>query len=269
MQENLPGEAHVEPFLGVYYYVINQEKKPFDDPRVREALSISIMRDVIGPEVLGTGELPAYGWVPPGTGNYVDEAYMPEWASMPYEERVERAKQLMTDAGYGPDHPLDIQLRYNTNDNHQRIAVAIAAMWEPIGVNVELFNSEVAVHYDALRVGDFEVGRAGWLLDYNDPVNTLDLLKTGVMQDGTMNWGNNYGRYSNEEFDGLLRQAAAETDLDARAQLLAQAEKIAMDEFGAVPIYWYVSKNVVKPYISGFEDNVKDIHRTRWLTKSE
>ena len=269
MQQNLPGEGHVEPYLGIYYYVINQEKAPFDDPRIREALSISILRDVIGPEILGTGELPAYGWVPPGTGNYVDEPYMPAWASTPYEERVERAKQLMAEAGYGPENPLTIQLRYNTNDNHQRVAVAISAMWEPLGVQVELFNSEVAVHYDALRVGDFQVGRAGWLLDYNDPVNTLDLLKTGISQDGTMNWGNNYGRYSNEEFDALLEQAAAERDLTARGELLAQAEKIAMDEFGAIPIYWYVSKNVVKPYIEGFVDNVKDIHRTRWLTKSE
>jgi oligopeptide transport system substrate-binding protein len=269
MEENLPGEAHVEPFLGVYYYVINQEKAPFDDVRVREALSISILRDVIGPDILGTGELPAYGWVPPGTGNYVENAYHPEWADMSYEERVAKAAELMTEAGYGPENPLDLQLRYNTNDNHQRIAVAIAAMWEPIGVKVELFNSEVAVHYDALRAGDFEVGRAGWLLDYNDPSNTLDLLKTGVEQDGGMNWGNNYGRYSNAEFDALLDQASSEQDLAARGQMLADAEKIAMDEFGAIPIYWYVSKNVVKPYITGFEDNAKDVHRTRWLTKSE
>lgn len=269
MQENLPGQAHVEPFLGIYYYVLNQESEPLNDVRIREALSISVLRDVIGPEVLGTGELPAYGWVPPGTGNYVDEPYMPEWTELPYEDRVARATELMTEAGYGPDNPLTLQLRYNTNDNHQRIAVALSAMWEPIGVNIELFNSEVAVHYDALRAGDFQIGRAGWLLDYNDPVNTLDLLKTGIDQGGEMNWGNNYGRYSNEEFDALLEQAAAETDLDARAELLAQAETIAMDEFAAIPIYWYVSKNVVSPAISGFEDNVKDIHRTRWLTKSE
>ncbi|WIJ25998.1 peptide ABC transporter substrate-binding protein [Devosia sp. RR2S18] len=269
MQENLPGQAQVDPFLGIYYYVMNQEQPPFDDVRVREALSISILRDVIGPDILGTGELPAYGWVPPGTGNYVEDAYMPEWAEMPYEERVARAQELLTEAGYGPDNPLTVQLRYNTNDNHQRIAVALAAMWEPLGVNVELFNAEVAVHYDALRAGDFQLGRAGWLLDYNDPSNTLDLLKTGVDQGGEMNWGNNYGRYSNEEFDSLMAQAATEQDLDARAELLAQAEEIAMDEFAAIPIYWYVSKNVVSPSISGFEDNAKDIHRTRWLSKTE
>ena len=270
LQDNLPGEAHVVPFLGVYYYVMNQEEgEVLSDVRIREALSTTIVREVIGPDILGTGELPAYGWVPPGTNNYVANAYQPEWAATPYEERVERAKELMTEAGYGPDNPLTLQLRYNTNDNHQRIAVAIAAMWEPLGVKIELFNAETAVHYDALRAGDFQVGRAGWLLDYSDPSNTLDLLKTGVDQAGTMNWGNNYGRYSNEEFDALLAQASTELDLDARGELLAQAEKIAMDEFAAIPIYWYVSKDVVSPKISGFEENAKNIFRTRWLSKSE
>jgi oligopeptide transport system substrate-binding protein len=270
LQDNMPGQAHVVPFLGVYYYVMNQEEgQVLSDARIREALSTTVVREVIGPDILGTGELPAYGWVPPGTNYYVENAYQPEWASVPYEDRVAHAKELMTEAGYGPDKPLTLQLRYNTNDNHQRIAVAIAAMWEPLGVKVELFNAETAVHYDALRAGDFQVGRAGWLLDYNDPSNTLDLLKTGISQDGTMNWGNNYGRYSNAEYDKLMVQASTELDLKARGELLAQAEKIAMDEFAAIPIYWYVSKDVVSPKISGFEENAKNIFRTRWLSKSE
>jgi oligopeptide transport system substrate-binding protein len=261
LQQNYPGEARVAPFLGIYYYVMNNTVPPLDNVNVRKALSISILRDVIGPDVLGTGEVPAYGWVPPGTSNYEGEDYMPEWASQPYEQRVEEAKALMAEAGYTPENPLNLQLRYNTNENHQRIAVAIADMWKQIGVNVELFNAEVAVHYDALRAGDFQVGRAGWLLDYSDASNTLDLLKSGVE--------NNYGRYSNAEFDSLLAQAAAERDLTVRAGHLKAAEKIAMDEFGAIPIYWYVSKNVVSPKISGFEDNAEDIHRVRWMSKSE
>ncbi|ODT77477.1 MAG: peptide ABC transporter substrate-binding protein [Pelagibacterium sp. SCN 64-44] len=270
LQDNMPGQAHVQPFLGIYYYVMNQEEgQVLSDIRLREALSISVLRDVIGPDILGTGELPAYGWVPPGTGNYVENAYHPEWADMTYDERVERAKGLLAEAGYGPDHPLTLQLRYNTNDNHKRIAVAISSMWEPLGVKVELFNADTAVHYDALRAGDFQVGRAGWLLDYNDPSNTLDLLKTGVSQGDSINWGNNYGRFSNDEFDTLMVQASSEQDLAKRGEMLAAAEKIAMDEFAALPIYWYVSKNVVSPKITGFEDNAKDTHRTRWLTKAE
>jgi oligopeptide transport system substrate-binding protein len=270
LKDQYPGQAHVAPFLGVYYYVMNQSKPPLNDVNIRKALSISVMRDVIGPDVLGTGELPAYGWVPPGTGNYEGAAYVPAWSTEPYEQRVEEAKALMAAAGYTPEKPLKLQLRYNTNDNHQRIAVAISDMWKQIGVEVELFNAETAVHYDALNAGDFQVGRAGWLLDYNDPSNTLDLLKTGVKgTDGTVNWGNNYGRYSNPKYDELMTQASSELDLVKRAGLMHQAEALAMDEFASIPIYWYVSKNVVSPKITGFEDNAKDINRVRWMTKSE
>lgn len=270
LKDQYPGQAHVAPFLGVYYYVMNQSKPPLNDVNIRKALSISVMRDVIGPDVLGTGELPAYGWVPPGTGNYEGAAYAPAWSTEPYEQRVEEAKALMAAAGYTPEKPLKLQLRYNTNDNHQRIAVAISDMWKQIGVEVELFNAETAVHYDALNAGDFQVGRAGWLLDYNDPSNTLDLLKTGVKgTDGTINWGNNYGRYSNPKYDELMTQASSELDLVKRAGLMHQAEALAMDEFASIPIYWYVSKNVVSPKITGFEDNAKDINRVRWMTKSE
>ncbi|MDB5537251.1 MAG: peptide transporter substrate-bindinhypothetical proteinotein [Devosia sp.] len=270
LKDQYPGQAHVAPFLGVYYYVMNQSKPPLNDVNIRKALSISVMRDVIGPDVLGTGELPAYGWVPPGTGNYDGAAYAPAWSTEPYEQRVEEAKALMAAAGYTPEKPLKLQLRYNTNDNHQRIAVAISDMWKQIGVEVELFNAETAVHYDALNAGDFQVGRAGWLLDYNDPSNTLDLLKTGVKgTDGVVNWGNNYGRYSNAKYDELMNQASSELDLVKRAGLMHQAEALAMDDFASIPIYWYVSKNVVSPKITGFEDNAKDINRIRWMTKSE
>jgi len=269
LKSNYPDQAHVAPFLGVYYYVLNQSKPPLDNVNIRKALSISVLRDVIGPDVLGTGELPAYGWVPPGTSNYEGAQYLPAWSQEPYDQRVAEAKKLMEEAGYTAANPLKLQLRYNTNENHQRIAVAISDMWKQIGVEVELFNAETAVHYDALRAGDFNVGRAGWLLDYDDASNSLDLLKTGVMQDGEMNWGNNYGRYSNPEFDKLMVDASNELDLVKRAELMHKAEATAMDQFAAIPIYWYVSKNVVSPKISGFEDNAKDVHRVRWLSKAE
>jgi oligopeptide transport system substrate-binding protein len=269
--ENLPGEGRFAPFAGIHYYVINQEKEPFDDVNVRRALSIAINREIIGPDIWGSGEPPAYGWVPPGTANYEGvEQYMPEWASLSYEERLEEARALMAEAGFTPENPLQLQIRYNTNDNHQRLAVAITAMWQEIGVQAELFNAETPVHYDALRAGDFDIGRAGWLLDYSDPSNMLELLKTGTTQaDGTVNWGNNYGRYSNPEFDRLVDEAAAEGDLMARAALLGEAEYLAMDEFAAIPLAYYLAANVVKPNIEGFVDNSKDIHRTRWLAKTE
>lgn len=262
LQDQYPGQAHVAPFLGLYYYVINHNKEELKDPNVLKAMTMSINREVIGPDILGTGELPAYGWVPPGTANYPFDEYKPDWASEPYDQRVSDAVKLMEDAGYTADNPLKLQLKYNTNDNHQRIAVAIAAMWEPLHIDVELYNSEVAVHYDALQNNDFDgVGRAGWLMDYNDPINMLELLRSDIIY--------NYGRYKNEEFDKLLRESANILDMDERAKVLRQAEEIAMDDVAALPIYYYVSKNVVAPSVKGFEDNAKDIHRTRWLSKTE
>lgn len=269
VRDNLPGEGRFAPFSGIHYYVLNQEFEPLADVNIRKALSISINRAIIGPDIWGSGEPPAYGWVPPGISNYDVPPYMPEYASKTYEENVAEAKALMEAAGYTAASPLQLQIRYNTNDNHQRLAVAISAMWEQINVKTELFNAETPVHYDALRAGDYQVGRAGWLMDYSDPSNMIELLETGVMQDGVMNWGNNYGRYSNAEFDRLAAEAEKETDLQKRAELYAQAEKIAMDEFGAIPLVNYLAANVVKPNIQGFEDNAKDIHRTRWLTKTE
>ncbi len=258
IKDNLPGQSHVKPFLGVYYYVLNQTKPPLDNKAIREALSLAINREVIGPDVLGTGELPGYGWVPPGTANYVADAYHPAWADLSYDDKLAMARKLMEAAGYSDTKPLKLQLRYNTNDNHKRIAVAIAAMWQPIHVEVELFNAETRVHYDALQAGDFQVGRAGWLLDYNDPDNMLQLLEGGN--------GNNFGRYSNPEFDKLVAQERTTLDLKARAAIMQKAEIIAMDDFAAIPIYFYVSKNVVSPKVEGFMDNAKDIHRTRYLS---
>jgi len=260
IQKNLPGQAHVVPFLGTYYYVLNATKPPFNDKRVRQALSMAVNREVIGPKILGTGELPMYSWVPPGTANYGEPAYV-SWKDEPYKQKVEEAKKLLKEAGFGPDHPLKAQLRYNTNDNHKRIAVAIAAMWKPLGVDIELYNTETKVHYDEMQRGQVEIGRAGWLADYNDPINFLNLLSTGVEM--------NYGRWSNPDYDALITQGNEEIDLKKRAEIYKKAEQLALDDSAAIPIYYYVSQNIVAPKVQGFVDNIQDIHRTRWLSVKE
>ncbi|MBB3381619.1 MULTISPECIES: peptide ABC transporter substrate-binding protein [Rhizobium] len=260
IQKNLPGQAHVVPFLGTYYYVLNSTKPPFNDKRVRQALSMAVNREVIGPKILGTGELPSYSWVPPGTANYGEPAYV-SWKDEPYKQKVEEAKKLLKEAGFGPDHPLKAQLRYNTNDNHKRIAVAIAAMWKPLGVDIELYNTETKVHYDEMQRGEVQIGRAGWLADYNDPINFLNLLSTGVEM--------NYGRWSNKDYDALIKQGNEEIDLKKRAEIYKKAEQLALDDSAAIPIYYYVSQNIVAPKVQGFVDNIQDIHRTRWLSVKE
>jgi oligopeptide transport system substrate-binding protein len=260
LKENIPDETRIFPWLGIYYYAINTRNGPFADPAVRQALAMAIAREAITDKVLRTGELPAYSFVPPGTGNYGEPAYV-SWKDTPYAERLARAKELMAQAGFDAGNPLKLQLRYNTSENHKKIAVAVAAMWKQLGVHTELFNSEVKVHYNDVQEGNFEVARAGWIADYNDAHNFLYLMdsSTGVL---------NYAGYSSGEFDRRMAEASLTANLEARADLLRQAEAIALIDMPNIPIYYYVSKNLVAPQVEGWIDNTKDIHRTRWLTVS-
>ena len=258
LRENLADETRIAPWLGIYYYPINTKQPPFDDVRIRQALSMAINREAITDKVLRTGEVPAYSFVPPGTDNYGEPAYV-EWRDVAYGERLDRAKALLAEAGYGPDNPLKMELRYNTSENHKKIAIAVASMWKQLGVEAALLNTEVKVHYNDLQAGSFQVARAGWIADYNDPQNFLYLLETST---GPLN----YGQYDNARFNALMDQAAVTIDLDKRADVLRQAEAIVMADQPVIPIYYYVSKNLVSQQIAGWVDNTKDIHRTRWLS---
>ncbi len=135
-------------------------------------------------------------------------------------------------------------------------------MWKQLGVEAELFNTEVKVHYNDLQEHDFQVARAGWVADYNDPENFLSLLrvKTGPM---------NYGQYENAEYDRLMDESDAITDSAKRNELMHEAETIMLADMPVIPIYHYVSKNLVSPKIQGWVDNAKNKHRTRWLSLAE
>lgn len=257
LKRELPEATRVHPYLGTYYYPINVKRPPFDNPKVRRALSIAIERPALTDKVLKTGELPAYGVVPPGTGDY-GQPYEPDWAKLPLNERQAMAKQLLEEAGFGPDNPLKFTLSYNTSENHKRIAVAAQAMWKAVGVQAELVNREVKVHYDELKQHNFDVARAAWVADYNDPQNFLYLMETRTGP-------NNYSQYSNPEFDRLMVEQATTRDTAKRMELMHQAEKIAIDDDVWIPIYYYVSKALVSPKLKGYVDNTKHTHRARWM----
>ncbi|MGH6945011.1 MAG: peptide ABC transporter substrate-binding protein [Geminicoccaceae bacterium] len=258
LKENLPEETRISPYLGIYYYAINTRNPPFDNRTLRQALSMAIDRAAITDKVLRTGELPAFSFVPPDTGAYGEPTYV-DWKDVPYQERVAEAKAMMAEAGFGPDRPLKLTLKYNTSENHKKIAIAVAAMWKQLGVRTELSNSEVKVHYNDIQEGNFQVARAGWIADYNDPQNFLYLMEssTGVM---------NYAGYSNPEYDRLMDAAARTADAARRNDLMHQAEALAMEDQPNIPIYYYVSKNLVSKAVKGWVDNTKDMHRTRWLS---
>ncbi len=260
LRQNMPRELHIAPVGGVYYYALNTTKPPFTDRRVRVALSMAVNREILVEKITRAGELPAYGFVPDGTANYAARRVV--WQTMDQAARDSAAGKLMAEAGYGPGRPLQFQLAYNTSENHKRIAVALAAMWKKIHVSVDLVNTEVNVHYANLRIGDFQMGRAGWIASYNDAQNYLSLHQTSTRQQ-------NYSRFSNPEYDRLMDEASLTGDPVKRAALLQRAEGILLDEMPVIPLYFYVSKNLVSPRVAGWRDNLINAVYVRNLSLAE
>ena len=260
LKENMPKELHIAPYAGIYYYTFNTAKPPLNDQRVRQALAMAVNREVLVEKITLAGELPGYGFVPDGISNYA--AQRVSWAKLTQDQKDAEALKLMKEAGYGPEKPLKLQLAYNTSENHKKIAVAIAAMWKKLGVDVDLVNTELKVHYANMRQGDFQVGRAGWIADYNDAQNFLFLSQTSTKQQ-------NYAKFSNPEYDKLMDQASVTGDVQKRAGLLEQAETILLKELPVLPIYFYVSKNLVSTKVKGWEDNPFNVVYVRNLSLTD
>jgi oligopeptide transport system substrate-binding protein len=260
LKQNMPKELQIAPYAGVYFYTVNVTRPPFNDVRVRTALAMAVNREVLVERVTLAGELPAYGFVPDGTADYTSQKVA--WAKVNQAARDTEAIKLMTAAGYGPGKPLKFKLNYNTSENHKKIAVAIAAMWKKLGVEVELVNTESKVHFATMRRGDFEMARTGWIADYNDAQNYLYLSQTSTKQQ-------NYARFSNADYDKLMDQAAATSDMRKRAELLQQAETILLKELPVIPLYFYVSKDLVSLKVRGWQDNPFDVFHVRNLSLAD
>lgn len=257
LKKELPGEVHIHPYMANSYLQINVHKKPFDDVRVREALDLAIDREIICDKILNAGEIPAYSFVPPGMANYEAGAEL-SFKSLTMDQRRAKARELLAQAGFGPSNPLKFTYRYMEGPDSRRVAIAVAGMWKEIGVQADLLNTEPRVHYNALRTQDFEVADAGWVADYNDAQNFLFLMES---TSGQMN----YSKYANPKYDTLMHQAAQTLDLKARAALLREAEQIILDDAPVIPEYFAATRQLVKPYVKGFKDNLLKWHRTRYM----
>ena len=252
VQENLARELSIAPQLTTYYYGFNLRRPPFaGNPGLRRALSMVIDRERLTQTVTGRGELPAYGWVPTGIDNYRPQE--PEWAKWTMERRVAEARKLYAQAGYSASRPLRTEIRYNADESHARVAVAVAAMWkERLGVETELVGEEFKVLLQNIDRGDVtQVFRSSWIGDYNDAYTFAQYLKS--------DFGINLPKYSNPRYDALLEQAAAEVDVGKRAALLEEAERIMLADQPLIPLYFYVSKHLVKPWVRGWRTNVMNV----------
>jgi oligopeptide transport system substrate-binding protein len=257
IQQNLAAELHVSPQLNTYYYGFNLRRPPFkDNSALRRALSLAIDRERLARSVLKVGELPAYGWIPPGVFNYTSQSF--DYAGKPAAERIAEARKLYAEAGYSASKPLRFELRYNSGEVHDRLAVAITSMWkEALGAEVQ----PVAVEFKSLLQdvdsGDIDMFRSSWMGDYNDAYTFAQYLKS--------DFGINLPRYKSDDYDRLLIAAAAEADAAKRRDLLQQAESVALKDHPLLPLYFYVNKHLVKPEVQGWYDNVMNVVYSRDL----
>lgn len=257
LRANFPAETKLTPALLTYYLALNSTTPKLADARVRRALSLAIDRDVIVTRINKLGEKPALTFIPPDIANY--SLWQSPDAALSGEQKLAQAKQLLTDAGYGPTKPLKISYSFTSTEDFKRIAVAIAGMWKRIGVETELLNREGRVHFAALKQGDFEAGFVGWSADFNDAATFLYVLQSSSVN-------SNYSRYRNPAFDDLMARAAQAGEGTARATLLQQAEKLAMGDQPIIPLYTGVTRNLIAKHVSGWQPNPLDFYPSRYLS---
>ena len=250
IRDNLAKELHVSPQLTTYYYGFNLDRPLFQDARLRRALSMVVDRERLASAVLRVGELPAYGWVPPGILDYAPQVF--DYANKPMAERIAEARKLLGDAGYTREKPLSFELRYNNGEVHTKVAVAVASMWkEALGVDARLAGVEFKSLMQDVDRRDVDVYRLSWVGDYNDPYTFLQYLKS--------DFGINLPHYKSAEYDRILDEAARQTDTGKRSELLEQAERTALADHPLIPLYFYVNKHLVKPEVRGWYDNVMNV----------
>ena len=257
LKSQSPEELVSVPTLASYYYAFNTQRKPFDDPKVRKALSLAIDRETITDKILGQGQIAAYSFTPPIVDGF--ELKKPASQQQSKEERIKQAKALLAEAGYGPDKPLTVDILYNTNESHKKIALAISSMWKHnLGVTATLNNMEWKTMVSALNEGDFGVSRYGWNGDYNGASTFLDIMSS--------NSSANSGKWFNKEYDALLAKAHDSLDATERNSLYQQAEQLIDKEAPIAPIYFSVKSRLLKPFVKGYPyQNPQDIVYSREL----
>ncbi len=236
------GVFYERPQLGTYYYGMNVEKPPFNDKRVRQALNYAINREVLIDLVLNGRPSPAKGVLPPGM-----MAYNPDLAGYTYDP--EKARQLMAEAGYGPNNPLEIDLYYNSSTLHERVAEAMQAQYAQIGVKLNLRVLDWGSLLDGVERGEYGMFRMGWVVDYPDPDNFLYVL----LHSENIGPQGNYARFNNPRFDELTKLARLETDTAKRIQYYQEAERLVVEEAPWVFIYHYATFSMVAPFVRGYE----------------
>ncbi|MEZ5497865.1 MAG: peptide ABC transporter substrate-binding protein [Steroidobacteraceae bacterium] len=249
VRRDYANDLHQHAQLGTYFLAFSLDREPFRDrPGIRRALSMTLDRERITESVTRAGELPAYGWVPPGVHDYDSQSF--DYRDWPASRRLAEARRLLREAGFGPSRPLRFTLLYNNGDMHARLAVAAASMWkEALGAEVSLRGMEFKALMNEVDIRAADMFRLAWIGDYNDAWSFLQYFNSS--------FGVNLTRYGNPAYDALLARAANEPA--GRRALLEQAERMLLADHPLIPVYFYVNKHLVRPEVRGWYDNVMDV----------
>ncbi|MFC7333675.1 peptide ABC transporter substrate-binding protein [Rhodocista pekingensis] len=260
LKANMADELHIAPYLGNYFYAFNLTRQPWASNRdLRKALVLAVDRTALATLLTKGGEEPAFTFVPPRTAGYT--APQPDYAGWTQAERDAEAQRLVAAAGYGKGgKPLEVEILFNTSENHRKIAIAIAAMWQrKLGATVVLTNQEWKVFIDSRNNRTFrDVARHGWVADFDDAVTFLKLFRSDIGRQ-------NPSGYANPAFDRLMDAAGRERDPETRQDLMRQAEALLLDDLPIVPIFYHATQNMVSRRVRGWEDNLRNLHLTRYL----
>jgi len=249
-------ELRIAPSLALYYLAFDLTEAPLNNRLLRQALTMAVDRDQLV-SLLGRGEQPAYSIVPPGVAGYDNTGY--DWQGHTKGDREQHAKILYEQAGYSAAKPLRIKFTYDAGGVHERVALAVTAMWhEILGVEATLEKKEWKYFLDTRdQRAEWDVMRFAWFGDYNAATTFLEIFESGNPQ--------NLARYQNSDYDRQLAAGSNKNDADAAAVLMQSAESTLLKDYPIAPLYFFVSKHLVKPHIAGFEDNAMDRHPSRYL----
>jgi oligopeptide transport system substrate-binding protein len=247
VRENMADQLRAGDQFGDYLLVIDLKKGDLKDhPKIREALSLAIDRDLIVSKIVPQGQKPAYSLVSPNTTSYTVQNYA--WKDQPMVERLARAKQILAEEGYGPDHPFKFEVTYTTDDASRTLILAIASMWKPLGVEVTLQNQEWQVYEATLRQKNYTMGLLGSVMTYDDAKQFLDAYTSDATSQ-------NQPGYANPAYDALVDKATVATDIQTRADLMQQAEKVFLADYPVIPLYYPVTNMLVSKKVVGWQNS--------------
>ena len=264
IRANIPQVLSNMPQLVTEILAVNHRRRPFGDIRVREAINLALNREAITDRIVRVGDVPAYALVPPTTANY-PKGNAFDFKRLNPSQRLEKARALMQAAGFGPANRCKTTylIRSTTAGTYRSVAAAIQQMLAQIWLDISIIPNDMQIFYPTIQapLHDFDMAQSGWQADFNDAITFLNLLRSGG--------GDNWGQYSNPAYDAVLAKAQADINLESRGQKLAAAERIALADHAVMPLWFWNDSNLAWPYLSGWQPNPLDYHRSRWITIDE